>query len=90
MAAARQPRHQPGLAVRSDQPLIGIVIVEDGQEVTRYFAEESVADAVGETQTAADARGLAGEWSDLDWEEMAEELDRIRHESTPTPPIDEP
>ena len=31
---------------------------------------------------------LAGSWSDLDWDDMIRQLDRIRHESTPTPPID--
>jgi hypothetical protein len=30
---------------------------------------------------------LAGAWADLDWEEAEAELDRIRHESQPTPPI---
>ena len=30
---------------------------------------------------------LAGAWSDLDWDEAEKELDRIRHESNPTPPI---
>ena len=44
----------------------------------------------GNSQTAAEARSLAGAWSDLDWEEMVDELDRIRHANTPTPPIDEP
>jgi len=34
------------------------------------------------------ARLLAGAWKDLDWDEMEESLYRIRHESTPTPPID--
>jgi hypothetical protein len=35
-----------------------------------------------------EARPLAGAWADLDWEEALDELDRIRHESDPTPPID--
>jgi hypothetical protein len=30
-----------------------------------------------------------GAWSDIPWEQMEEELDTIRHESQPTPPIDE-
>ena len=92
MAAAQQPRHSPGLAVREDRPLIGIVLIEDGQEVTRYFADEAEADAAvaATAQTVADARALAGAWNDLDWEEMVEELDRIRHANPPTPPIDEP
>ena len=36
----------------------------------------------------ADALNLAGAWSDLDWKEMAEKLDRIRHASRPTPPVE--
>jgi hypothetical protein len=31
---------------------------------------------------------VIGAWSDLDWEEFSSELDRIRHASRPTPPID--
>ncbi len=35
-----------------------------------------------------DTLALAGSWSDLDWDEMIRELDRIRHQSKPTPPLD--
>jgi hypothetical protein len=31
---------------------------------------------------------LAGVWHELDAEEMLRSLDRMRHESKPTPPID--
>jgi hypothetical protein len=89
MAAERRSTQRTGFAVRSDQPLIGIVLVEDGHEVTRYFTDEAEAVAAGTSQTAADARALAGAWSDLDWDEMVEELDQIRHANTPTPPIDD-
>jgi hypothetical protein len=87
MATARP--HAPGLTVRPEQPLIGVVLVEDGQEVDRFFADEADADAAVAAQTAADARALAGAWGAFDWEETVEELDRIRHETTPTPPIDD-
>jgi hypothetical protein len=40
------------------------------------------------TAAIANALALAGAWRDLDWDEAMKELDRIRHESTPTPPID--
>lgn len=36
------------------------------------------------------ALDLLGAWSDIPWERMDTELDRIRHENEPTPPIDEP
>ena len=89
MSAGRRMMNVPGLTVRPDQPLIGIDLFEDGQEVTRYFADEAEADAAVAAQTLADARALAGAWSDLDWEEMIEELERIRHANQPTPPIDD-
>jgi hypothetical protein len=34
-----------------------------------------------------EALDLAGAWSDLDWDDTIAALDRIRHESKPTPPI---
>jgi len=34
------------------------------------------------------ALDLIGAWRDIPWDEMETELDRIRHESPPTPPID--
>ena len=79
----------PGLAVRPDLPLIGVVLVENGQEVVRYFANEGggLASVIA-SHRAADARSLAGAWADLDWEDAINALDRIRHDSEPTPPID--
>jgi hypothetical protein len=75
------------LAVHPDRPLIGIILVEDGEEVVQYFADEDEADAAV-AQLATSERSLAGAWADLDWDEALIELDRIRHESKPTPPID--
>lgn len=72
----------------SHQPLIGIPFKENGQEVVWYFSEEAQADkAVSEDTTQAALR-LAGAWSDLDWDDMEQALDRIRHESKPTPPFE--
>jgi hypothetical protein len=89
MAMAKRPIDTSSLAVRPDQPLIGIVLIEDGQEVTRYFVDEAEADAAVASQTATAAHSLAGAWSDLDWKEFVTELERIRRESVPTPPIDD-
>lgn len=89
MAVGRHTRSFAGFAVRPDRPLIGIVVIEDGQEVVRYFADEDEIDAAVATRTIEDTRSLAGAWADLDWEEALDELDRIRHESQPTPPIDD-
>ena len=77
----------PSFVLSENQPLIGIPFEENGKEVVRYFSEETQADnAVSDdaTQTALD---LAGAWSDLSWEETEKELDRIRHQSKPTPPF---
>ena len=69
------------------QPLIGIPFSENGNEVVRYFADEAAADAAVSEQAIQLAVRLAGSWSDLNWDEMEAALDRIRHESRPTPPI---
>lgn len=58
MAAERRSNRALGLAVRPDRPLIGVVLVEDGQEVTRYFADEADAEATGGAQTASDGSRL--------------------------------
>ena len=75
-------------AVADGQPLIGVPLEEGGQQVVRYFADEAEADKALAARQQRDVRHLAGVWQDLDWDAAADELDRIRHESTPTPPID--
>lgn len=82
-------RRASSLLVRSDQPLIGVLLEEDGREVVRYFAEEEAAETALPERVTQEALSMIGAWSDLDWGEMLEALDRIRHESRPTPPITE-
>jgi hypothetical protein len=77
--------HLPSFSVPRNQPLIGIPVVENGQEMVRYFTDEEEAERVA--SGVDEALSLAGAWSDLDEEEMQQALDRIRHESKPTPPI---
>jgi hypothetical protein len=74
--------------VSPDRPLFGVVLVEGGQEVVRYFADETDADAAIAHQMTEDVRSLAGVWADLDWDEAIEEFDRIRHANEPTPAIE--
>lgn len=47
--------------------------------------------AAGDTlpQTVCDALALAGAWSDLQGDDEFEAMDRIRHDSKPSPPMDE-
>jgi len=82
----RQPR--PSLLVQDNQPLIGIPFEEKGQEVVRYFTDEKAADAAIPHSTTQAALSVIGAWSDMDWDEMVEALDQMRHESKPTPPIE--
>lgn len=81
------PSPTSGFLIRSDQPLIGVLVEEDGEEMVRYFSEEQEADTVASLSVTQDALRLAGAWSDLDWEELEQELDRIRHETPPSPPL---
>ncbi len=77
-----------GFTLSGNQPLIGIPFEENGKEVVRYFSEETQADKAVSDDATQTALNLAGAWSDLSWEEMEKELDRIRHESKPTPPFE--
>ena len=86
--AERKRQPLPDLLVQGNQPLIGIPCEEQGHEVVRYFTDEQAADAALTHSTLQAALSVIGAWSDLDWGEMVEALDRIRHESTPTPPIE--
>jgi hypothetical protein len=86
--AERKRQEVPSLLVQANQPLIGIPFEEKGQEVVRYFTDEKAADAAVSPSTTQAALSVIGAWSDMDWEEMVEALDRIRHESKPTPPIE--
>jgi hypothetical protein len=85
--AEQQSRHTVGFIVQRNQPLIGIISHEDGQEVVHYFAEEAEVNAAISSNALQEILNLAGSWSDLNWDVVEEELHRIRHESRPTPPI---
>ncbi len=76
------------LSVRADRPLIGVILQDDDEEIVRYFVEEQAADISIPQSVTQDALGVIGAWSDLDWDQMEEALDRIRHDSPPTPPIE--
>jgi hypothetical protein len=57
--------------------------------VTHFFVEEDADEQTTSDQALQKALAAIGSWSDLDWEETADALDRIRHESTPTPPVED-
>ena len=86
MAAPLRPEPDT-LTAGPDEPLIALVFEENGQEVVRYFTSEEAADAAVGPGSIQAARDLVGAWSDLDWDEMVEALDRIRQDSPPSPPI---
>jgi hypothetical protein len=51
------------------------------------FVDKQAEGASASSDSIQRALNLAGAWSDLNWDEMQAALDRIRHESQPTPPI---
>jgi hypothetical protein len=76
------------ITVREDQGLVGIAVAENGHQATIFFADEDEADeAFGDAGVQAALQAI-GAWADLDWDEAVEELDRIRHASPPSPPLD--
>jgi 3-methyladenine DNA glycosylase/8-oxoguanine DNA glycosylase len=85
-----QPQlQQPFFTTRGKQPLIAIPVEEDGEMVIYYFNSDKEADAFSKKrQSIQKALDAAGSWKELDSEDgpdPLDELDRIRHESKPTP-----
>jgi hypothetical protein len=84
------PHEQPEVArLQADpgQPLIGVIAEEAGTEMVHYFTAEQDAERELVEDSTQAALALAGVWHDLEWEELAKALDRIRHDSPPTPPL---
>ena len=81
--------HLRRLVLRQDEALIALPETRDGEEVTIYYIDGEATTEVPVDDPIEDALALAGAWSHLDWDEMESALDRIRHESSPTPPIDD-
>jgi hypothetical protein len=82
------PPAPPGVIVDDDQPLIAVPLDEDGRRRVAYYTSDADADAALPDAAVRRALDLAGAWADLDWEEAVAELDRIRHQTPPTPPVD--
>lgn len=82
-----------GLTTRRSQPLIGIPTGEGDDEVVRYFTSDEEVDEARSKDRASLRRALslAGAWKHIDEEggpDMLDELDRMRHETKPTPPFE--
>jgi hypothetical protein len=84
--AERQLHQHDNLISRRSQPLFGVILMTpDGNESVHYFNDEQVVDSAVKQSSLQKALSLAGAWRDLDWEAAEQELDRIRHQSQPTP-----
>ncbi len=84
--AEQQGDRMAHFMARGNQPLIGVFRQEKGREIVHYFSDEEEADEASSLRGIREALGLAGAWSDLNWDEAEKELYRIRHKSQPTPP----
>lgn len=70
--------------IDESEPLATLITIRNGREVVVSADRDSESD-----ETARHATTVFGAWADLDWDEAAAALDEIRHESDPTPPVDE-
>lgn len=76
------------LVAERDQAIIAVPLIENGRAVVKYAVETETTTAASLPGSVQEALDLAGVWSDLDWDETIEALERIRQESQPTPPIE--
>ena len=76
------------LIATCDEPVVATPVMEDGRELVHYAVETGTVTSPSFPGSVQDALDLAGVWGDNDWDETVDALDRIRHESQPTPPIE--
>ena len=88
MVSQRRSTRVTDASVRRRPPSVTAEPTDNGR-VTRDAASGVVDQFHPVSARARVALSAFGAWSDMDWEETLEALDRIRHESTPTPPIDD-
>lgn len=86
MVRTQETKQHSSLIAGPDQPLFAIPM-DDG--TIRYFVSEEEADAAITDEMIAEAIRQAGAWSDLADEDVEGALDRMRHETPPSPPISE-
>lgn len=86
--ATTSPQPNSMLETAFDASPVMVVRVVDGVERVFHFASDDDADRFLSDSAIQGALSVVGAWSDLDWEEVLAELYRIRHQSTPTPPIE--
>jgi hypothetical protein len=78
------------LTVGRRQMLFSVPLDESDLDGDRIFTDTTTEpDDTADVQVQP-ALSVIGAWSDLDWDQALDTLDRIRHESRPTPIIDEP
>ena len=82
------PQPQTEMTTREDQPLLGVLVREEGQDFVHYFTDEEEAEQPARSTRIQRALSALGSWRDLDWEAVLDALDRIRHDTPPTPPFE--
>ena len=75
--------HRP-LSHRSEDRPIDLPIQDESGTVVRYVTSEAEANAlIPRDERIRRALGAIGAWKDIDFDEMMDALDKIRHESFP-------
>lgn len=82
------PQRKRSQAPPNDQPLIGSSTPEGNHTAMLFVTDQRTAAAERAQRRIQAALSVIGAFADLDYDEAMDALDRIRHESTPTPPID--
>jgi len=73
--------------VERSRPLIAVISQRGDQEIVRYLSSEAEAREAVSPEAIQRALALPGAWADMDWEEMEENLHRIRHANPPSPSL---
>lgn len=77
------------LKLRPDAAMIAIPSVDENEDITYFYVDDAGRVESDSMERLRTIHALAGAWNDLDWDNMEEELDLIRHQSVPTPPLED-
>lgn len=84
---ATEYRGERSIEVDGRRPLIGVFIADDSDDV-QYAVEGPSFESPAPSSGARAALTVIGAWSDMNWDELADSLEGIRHANQPTPPVE--
>lgn len=87
--AQRQPDPTQTRRVRGNDHVLLVPVDGPDRDLAEMIIEDETSMSIASDEAIVALKSLAGAWSDLDWEDLESDLRRVRHESAPSPVLDD-